>query len=847
MTAPQKPPATSTRWWQLLLLGAALAMPGCSGCNEDPNDPNATAEAKEKAKAKEDPTKKEKPTPDFEPVKLFTVPQRRELALHPVKPGHWTAAVEEMKANNFDFVGELYGEVLGDGLGKGVDLERTPHRLAVTRPAPLPKGQPKFFEMLFFVPRDRTRAQLATELRSRGGGLIATPGAEPLQLMKAQQYFLVALAAEADRYRPLAQFDCVRAPNSDGPLDYYQVITPQLMKPLPVPNNALAWSSIAYVVWDDVDPQLLSAEQRTALVDWLHWGGQLIVSGPKSLDALRDKTFLGNYLPALPGEPVKITAEMLAPLNDWYTLPVKNQPGKTLAPVTPWSGITLQKQGDAKFVDGTGELVVERQVGRGRIVATAFRLTERQLWNWPSFDGFWNACLLRRPARKFEQSPDLGGLKVDWALSSYDKFDPRVVTQVRFLSRDWTEKGDYDTPGRSSPATTTTTAEVDPFGFGDVGVNASVLDETVLDLSGRSQIGPGIAAWSDFSAVSNAARDSLKEAAGIVIPKANFVMWTLGVYLVVLVPLNFMLFWGLGKLEWAWIAAPLIALVGTTAVVKLAQLDIGFARSETEIAVLETHAGYPRGHLTRYTALYTSLSTTYDVAAKDPTAVILPFAADPQFTPLPGQSSTTVTYHGEPNVQLTGFGVLSNSTAMLHSEQMCDLGGPIELVVKGDLGNGGTCEVINRTGYDLKRAAVLRRSVGAEYQIGWVGDLAAGRGTKVTLNRPEAFATMVPDWSFNLAISDDPGSPQLSLDRVADLVRGVEKLQPTEVRLVGLIEKTLPGLTVDPSSSQRQRGATLVVAHLKQPGLELPVVDRNTRRDVTTARDETVFEAEENR
>ena len=40
------------------------------------------------------------------------------------------------------------------------------------------------------------------------------------------------------------------------------------------------------------------------LVDWLHWGGQIIISGPKSLDLLRGKTFLGPYLPALPGEPI---------------------------------------------------------------------------------------------------------------------------------------------------------------------------------------------------------------------------------------------------------------------------------------------------------------------------------------------------------------------------------------------------------------------------------------------------------------------------------------------------------------------------------------------------------------
>ena len=65
-------------------------------------------------------------------------------------------------------------------------------------------------------------------------------------------------------------------------------------------------------------------------------------------------------------------------------------------------------------------------------------------------------------------------------------------------------------------------------------------------------------------------------------------------YLVVLVPLNWALFWLLGRVEWAWIAAPLIAVACAVAVVWLAQLDIGFARAHTGIAVVELQSGYPR-------------------------------------------------------------------------------------------------------------------------------------------------------------------------------------------------------------------------------------------------------------
>ena len=273
------------------------------------------------------------------------------------------------------------------------------------------KGQPKTFELTFFVPRQvQHNPWLSTELRNRGGGVAATPGPEPLVLMKPYQYHMVVLAAEPDRYRRLEKMDSVLAPHNvastdlgDTALNYYQVVTPALKKPLPLPSNALAWTSIAYLVWDDVDPQLLSAEQQQAMIDWLHWGGQLIISGPKSLDQLRDKAFLGSYLPAMPGEPMTISAETLEPLSKAWTInPTdKDKPRKPLAPVNPWSGVELKPEPGATFLPDTGDLVIERPVGRGRIVATAFRLTQRDLWNWPSFDGFWNACLLRRPPRTF--------------------------------------------------------------------------------------------------------------------------------------------------------------------------------------------------------------------------------------------------------------------------------------------------------------------------------------------------------------------------------------------------------------------------------------------------------------
>ena len=45
-------------------------------------------------------------------------------------------------------------------------------------------------------------------------------------------------------------------------------------------------------------------------------------------------------------------------------------------------------------------------------------------------------------------------------------------------------------------------------------------------------------------------------------------MQVLAVYLLVLVPLNGCLFWLMGRIEWAWFAAPIISILGAAAVIR---------------------------------------------------------------------------------------------------------------------------------------------------------------------------------------------------------------------------------------------------------------------------------------
>ena len=60
---------------------------------------------------------------------------------------------------------------------------------------------------------------------------------------------------------------------------YYRFVLPQeIDKPL-LSSHPLTWSPISHVIWDGMQPELLGVGQQQAMLDWLHWGGQLIVVG----------------------------------------------------------------------------------------------------------------------------------------------------------------------------------------------------------------------------------------------------------------------------------------------------------------------------------------------------------------------------------------------------------------------------------------------------------------------------------------------------------------------------------------------------------------------------------------
>src|SRR5262249_53495839 len=136
------------------------------------------------------------------------------------------------------------------------------------------------------------------------------------------------LSPEPSAYNPWSRLHAVLPGSGDKePLAiekqrYYKLVFPQKPEKPVLSAHPLTWTTISHVIWDGLSPEALPSQQR-AMIDWLPWGGQLMVGGAgPSVAALQD-SFLGPYLPAtLSGVNKAMGTEDLVGLSRAYPPPL---------------------------------------------------------------------------------------------------------------------------------------------------------------------------------------------------------------------------------------------------------------------------------------------------------------------------------------------------------------------------------------------------------------------------------------------------------------------------------------------------------------------------------------------
>ncbi len=529
-----------------------------------------------------------------------------------------------------------------------------------------------------------------------------------------------------------------------------------------------------------------------------------------------------------------MTSDSFASISQhWMTDDLnRNNPSRAIEIVgDPISGVSFELKEGSQWLPETGKMVAENQVGRGRVVMTSFPLNDPQIFRWQYYSSFFSTGLLRRHPRTITTKTQNRLPTQVWTAPFESSIrDARLHSNLRILTRDLPQVN------LRSKSDGEDQAELDDETLAGQGGDAFVrVKENKLNTPEKHeamQWGGRGAAWNDYSGMSYQAINALRSAAGIELPSRTTIVYLLGGYLLLLVPLNWAFFRLVGRLEFAWIAAPVMAITGALVVTKVARLDIGFARRTTEIAVLELHGTHDRGHLTQYLALYTSLSTNYAVQFPENDSVALPlgnFSRDFRRAGS-GERALRTNYGRADGVTLEPLTVYSSSTEMLHAEQMVSLDGGLRLGSRSD----GAAALKNDTGIELKGALVLRRNVRGAVEMAWLGELASEQTATLDFKPTDgAPTTLWSEWDADPITrrqlpGKDGNAEQLWLGGVLKDLVTKTPLMPGQTRLFGYTENRLGRLKVSPNEDQYS-GCCVVVAHLTPETLGVPVAEPRIR------------------
>jgi hypothetical protein len=800
----------------VIFLGLWVGLPSPSAGQTTPdeesrlqilNDPAAISKKVEK----------EKTLPPFEFFRSQVAPFD---VLPYMKANHWSTLTLELRANRADFEGALESFPLL--------LHGMPQEVSFRRPLRLIKEQRSNLSLQVMppqVPREllislsRTDAIRAEEIWQAS-----------LRTLEPHQMLVVVLSKEANSsYAPWGRLTSLipSTAERDSPTTlelqrYYRLVLPLEVDRIPLSPHPLSWTPISHVIWDGLAPDVLGLSQQEAMLDWLHWGGQLILVGGAgaNFSLLRD-SFLSPYLPATASSENRLlSAKDLAGLSAAYRPPVtppnpndSTQPvpltrleayarfGRRYlepAPIQPAPGRPVYLTGLTPELgattipldkDGSSILAVERRVGRGRITMLALNPTDPSLMAWGGIDTLIRRVILRRPE---EMVFDPGSMPLG------DSTSPQFRISLTGPDLSWYRITSRDTGLPSAPApnpesTAANRGSLSP----DFATSSMDFTGAGTGLSNMSR--QGVAEWLDGATFPLLAAEQLEKSSGITIPNSRFVLNVILAYLLVLVPLNWLLCrFVFNRREWAWAIVPFLAIGFGVAVERVAAFDIGFESALDEVDLLELQGDYPRGHLTRFASIYSTSRSSYALSfPNDPTALCLPLDTRRS---IGGEDRVKTIWQSYPIPTLAGFLVQPRSLSMFRAEQMMTLSGTFRIEEEG-----ASKTLLNESGLEI-HDAVLIDATNLDHPI----------ETKIGTIKPgESIDLKNWETRANPAISEPVAGPDPT--PFLDALRQAWELRPEnrgEIRLVGWTQAPRDGLTVEPEVDRR-RGFTAVLAHIR--------------------------------
>ena len=734
-----------------------------------------------------------------------------------VKAGHWSTLSLELRANYEDYDGALQTDA--------VPMLGLPQELIFKRDARLTKTQRSRLGLQIFMPE--IPREIGVELIRPDAVRADDAWQASLKTLERQQMLILFLSKDGnDSYALWNRYQALYPQGLDRgdqlAIDkrrYYRLVLPmEPEKPL-LSAHPLTWGTVSHVVWDGLSPDALNSGQQEAMLDWLHWGGQLVVvGGPGPSFSLLKDSFLSPYLPGeVTGENALLGKDDLAPLSVAYRPPyvpafsggendttvfdpeIVMRVGvryRSPMPITPAAdrpvflaglrpgpgavGIPLGESGD-RLVG------VEKRVGRGRVLMLGLSPTDPALATWRGLDTFVRRVVLRRP----EQN-SVGRLvmqPVGFSPVGYGPLAAPDLSWVRYLSRDMVVP--LPPPKRSEALAARKRAAA-----ASKSRNPAAEDPDEVTFWTPET---AVAEWNDYAAVPRLCRTILEDASGIKIPGSGFVLKVLLAYIAAVVPLNWLLCrYVFGRREYAWVIVPALSVAFAVGVERAAAYDLGFNSACDEVDVFESFGGYPRAHVSRFASLYSTGRTRFSIAyPNDQTALALPLDNGRSIR---GEDVNTAVWKSYPSPALEGYLVQPRSLAFFRAEQMIDLDGAVSLETDETT---GARRLVNRGGLELRDAVLVDYGGKNSRNELYLGTIPPGSTTELKGPAPRVRPTVTPG--------------ALDPERVLRHVRSYFEDRPEnagEIRLVAWAESPVAGQRIEPPVD-RHRGYTIVVVHLK--------------------------------
>jgi hypothetical protein len=694
-------------WLLTVLMVSLTGIVGCRGCQVFQSIDDT------------DKKKKDKVVDRFDVGPLQTLPSSTNSTELFAKPGHWLDLRQQVRAN-LDNEGLMVSCSGVEGKAPYRPLSvlglRTP--IEFDRNASLAQGQAKHLNYEMFLPPTvadfddaftGVKSAIRVSFFPRTFGATLREEMYPVTLMDNYQNLLVTLSQSADQYQFLAGLSCMTWPSLDrseseriSPFRVLNIAESEAQESLP--SRFVTMMPVSHLFWNDCNGAAISESQQQTILDWLHFGGRIIVNGPDA-QSLKG-SFLEPYLP------ITSLQSATKPAEDWEafskTWSIARYGEREIKPIVlprnrEIPTVTGELTKDASWVEGCENFVAERAVANGRVVMTTFPIGDASMILWPSYGSFVNSALLLRPNREWRENKSVySGTQLAGDFFFNGKYhgqemNPILLNHVRVLGRDL---------GKLASAFAASSPSRNEQGLAGQTVKPSTRNQQPIDDRSSSQFRSDVGQLDNQALVAKAAVEGLQADSGINVPRISTILKLLLGYFIVLVPINWGVFRLLGRVEFAWLAAPVIAVVGAIVVAKTVQLDVGFSRSQNMFNVAEFHSGYPRGHVSSYLSLYTSLSTNYSVRSKDNSGILLPYVSSSSSESIKTDGAKlSYEYSAQAGAGLASYPVRSNSTSFVRGESMHELRGPFSVEWE-DL-DTGSVRLRNESPFELNGVVVV--------------------------------------------------------------------------------------------------------------------------------------------